>query len=128
MDYHLLLTNTAFTATVVAFVSAIGGWLAARVQKAPDVQTSITGAVASIMKHYQEALHVSGAQTEALRAEIKALHQTVDAQTETITRLETTVDGQSATIASLETHIDELTALMKAAGVTPPPRRKREPA
>lgn len=129
MDYYLLLTNPAFAALVGGLAGVAGTHLTARftarATSAPNIQASITAAVAGIMAHYQEALAVSSSQTTALRSEIEALHKTVDAQTETIARLEATVDAQTETIGSLETHIDELTTLMSAAGVTPPARRKR---
>jgi peptidoglycan hydrolase CwlO-like protein len=129
MNYEILLTNASFATLAVgvmtAILSALGGWLAARAGKAPDVQSSITAAVAGIMTHYQSALDLSSKQVAALAAEIDGLHRTIEAQTATIAGLQATVEGQTETISTLESHIDELTAAMRASGVTPPPRRAR---
>lgn len=108
-----LLINPVFMGfigtAVGGLVAGIIGYFTKRVEKAPDVQTSLDRAVAGVVDHYVKALAGSHEEMREMRGEIRALRETV---------------------AELQEHIDELTAALEKAGVAPPPRRKRtkEPA
>jgi len=86
---------------VGAAIGAIGTWLVARTNKAPDVQETLDKAVAGIIKHYTDAIG-------DLKKEVERLRETINEQSEMIT--------------ALETHIDALTSEMTTAGMKPPKR------
>ncbi|MDC7784745.1 hypothetical protein PQJ75_00570 [Rhodoplanes sp. TEM] len=77
-------------------------------EKAPDVQSIISTAVAGIIKHYADALAEQTEEVKNLRLEIVALRGTVEQQNEEI--------------AGLQAHVAVLSAELAKHGIQPPPR------
>jgi septal ring factor EnvC (AmiA/AmiB activator) len=107
-----ILTNQWFTAAFAAIIGTVIGLLAKRAEKAPDMQTSLSAAVASVVGHYTRALESSDALIRKLSAEMHESREEVRALRDTI--------------SDLEEHIDRLTQALAEAGIKPPPRRRME--
>lgn len=101
-----LLKDQWFTAGVTGVVAAILTWLGIRTQKAPDMQESISKAVAEIIKHYTSALEAARTEVTSLRLELADLRRTIEAQ--------------NAEIDSLNDHIQALTTQLVKMGIEPP--------
>lgn len=100
-----LLKDQWFTAGVTGVVAAILTWAGIRTQKAPDMQESISKAVAEIIKHYTSALEAARTEVTSLRLELADLRRTIEAQ--------------NAEIDSLNDHIQALTAQLVKLGIEP---------
>lgn len=101
-----------FIGTVVGgLVAAVAGMVTKRVEKAPDVQTSLNAAVSSVIDHHVKALAAADAEKAQLHHELAEMRGEIRALRETI--------------AELEEHIDSLTQAMVQHGVKPPPLKRR---
>jgi septal ring factor EnvC (AmiA/AmiB activator) len=107
-----ILTNQWLTGAVAAVAGTLLGLLAKRAEKAPDMQTSLSTAVASVVGHYVKALESSDALIIKLTNEVQESRDEMRALRETI--------------SDLEEHIDRLTQALAEAGIKPPPRRRME--
>jgi hypothetical protein len=97
----------------------IASIITARAKAQPVVMEAVSGAMASLAKHYTAELQAQGIIIGALRDDVRKLSMVVLEQSDKISE-------QTETIEGLEEHIDALSDAMKAAGV-PPPERKRKP-
>ncbi len=115
----------AFAGIAGALAGAIGGWLAKRAEKAPDIQATLNEAVARVVEHYRVALDRSDEdaaearrESEALRAEIGEMRRLIEDQSRKL-------DEQSAEIEQLVGLIGSLEHQIVALGGQPPARRLR---
>ncbi len=111
----------AVSGMVGVVVGAVAGWAGKRVEKAPDIQTTLTAAIADVVKHYKDALDRADGTNSALREEIAELRRLVEAQSDKI-------EEQSTEIAGLVEHVVNLEASIRDLGGKPPPRRRRPTA
>lgn len=109
---------STLSAIAAGIVGGITGWVVKRVEKAPDIQATLSAAIANVVDHYKGALDRSDGEAAALRAEVADLRRLVEAQS-------IKIDEQSADIEMMVEHIGRLEASIVALGGNPPPRRKR---
>ena len=92
---------------LTAMIAASGGFLASRAQRKPpsvSIQEQINASFAGLIQGYEKRIgDLSNLVTE-LKSEVVSLH---------------------ADIEDLNAHIDVLTVAFEAAGLKPPPRRRR---
>lgn len=108
-----LLKDQGFTAAGAGVIGGVLTWLGIRTQKAPDMQESISKAVAEIIKHYTSALEAARTEVTSLRLELADLRRTIEAQ--------------NAEIDSLNDHIQALTTQLVKMGIEPPQFRSSRP-
>ena len=121
------LVSGGIGAVAGAVVTQIGSWWTKRAEKAPDLQETLTHAVAGVVKHYTDALAAERNEAQALRAEVADLRRIIEDQSARIEEQSHRIADQSEEIGGLNAHVEALTDALTAAGLNPPPRRKRAP-
>lgn len=116
----------ALSAIGGGFIGAVGAWIAKRAEKAPDMQATLTAAIADVVKHYQAALDRSDGEASALRTDVAELRRLVEDQSAKIEDQSSKIDDQRAEIEGLVTHIGQLEEAIIAMGGKPPARRRRK--
>ena len=94
----------AATAALGALVAGVGTWLGKRAEKAPDIQASLSAAVAQVVEHYRVALDRSDEEAaearreaEALRNEIAEMRRMLEDQTKKLDEQSIEIEQLSAT-------------------------------
>lgn len=115
----------AFAGIAGAIAGAIGGWLAKRAEKAPDIQASLSAAVAQVVEHYRVALDRSDEEAAEARREAEALRNEIAEMRRMLEDQTRKLDEQSAEIEQLVGLIGSLEHQIVALGGQPPARRLR---
>lgn len=108
-----------------AIVGAIGGWLGKRAEKAPDIQSTLSAAIAQVVEHYKAALDRSDDEATEARAEAAALREEVAELRRLIEAQSIKLVKQSAEIELLVGQMGSLEQQIVALGGQPPARRPR---
>lgn len=108
----------ALSALGGGMVGGIAAWIVKRVEKAPDMQATLTAAIAKVVEHYQDALTRADGEAAALRIEVAELRRLVEEQS-------IKIDEQRLEIEGLVTHIGHLETAIVDLGGKPPVRRRR---
>lgn len=118
------LASGGIGALLGATLTAVFGWLSKRAEKAPDLQETLSKAVAGVVQHYTDALAHSDGEARALRVEVGELRRLVEDQTMRIEEQSARIAEQSSEIDGLAQHVTSLEKVIIDMGGTPP-RRKR---
>lgn len=116
----------AVSVVIGGAVGALGGWMAKRVEKAPDIQETLSKAVAGVVSHYTAALTRADAEVEDRRREAQALRDDVADLRRLVEGQTRKLEEQSSEIEGLVAHIERLEASITDLGGKPPARRPRK--
>lgn len=118
----------AFAGLFGALFGAVGGWLAKRAEKAPDIQATLNDAVARVVEHYKVALDRSDEELAEARRDAAVLRDELAEMRRLIEAQSVKLDEQSIEIELLVKQIGSLEQQIVDLGGQPPARRLRSKA